>query len=58
MAIAHSVSVKSFSIVENSLLEKFVADMSGQDPSEIIMATVDEEQKGATEERYGHPWYR
>ena len=25
-----------------------MADMSGQDPSEIKMATVDEEQKGAT----------
>ncbi|MBD1924089.1 hypothetical protein H6F77_23900 [Microcoleus sp. FACHB-831] len=25
-----------------------MADMSGQDPSEIIMATVDEERKGAT----------
>ena len=25
-----------------------MADMSGQDPSEIIMATVEEEQKGAT----------
>jgi hypothetical protein len=28
--------------------KKFMADMSGQDPSEIKMATVDEEQKGAT----------
>jgi hypothetical protein len=27
--------------------KKFMADMSGQDPSEIKMATVDEEQKGA-----------
>ena len=25
-----------------------MADMSGQDPSEILMATVDEERKGAT----------
>jgi hypothetical protein len=28
--------------------KKIMADMSGQDPSEIKMATVDEEQKGAT----------
>ncbi|AFZ07906.1 hypothetical protein Osc7112_3539 [Oscillatoria nigro-viridis PCC 7112] len=28
--------------------KKFMADMSGQDPSEIKMATVDEEEKGAT----------
>jgi len=28
--------------------KKNMADMSGQDPSEIKMATVDEEQKGAT----------
>jgi hypothetical protein len=46
--IAHSALVKSFSIVENSQEKKFMADMSGQDPSEIIMATVDEERKGAT----------
>jgi hypothetical protein len=34
--------------LRSALEKKFMADMSGQDPSEIKMATVDEEQKGAT----------
>jgi hypothetical protein len=34
--------------LRSALEKKFMSDMSGQDPSEIKMATVDEEQKGAT----------